>query len=75
MKKSLIKEIDNYINYIQKQVKYGISNINLKNLFIVLNERKYKSNKFTHRGYSIIYSNDLCNDFKFIEMPSRIRCK
>ena len=38
MKKQLIKKIDNYINFIQKQVKYGISDINLNNLFIVLNE-------------------------------------
>ena len=75
MKKQLIKKIDNYINFIQKQVKYGISDINLNNLFIVLNENKYRSNKFTHRGYSIIYSNDLCNNFRFIEMPSRIRCR
>lgn len=75
MKKELIKEIDECIDSIQEQVRKGISNINLKNLFIVLNEKKYKSNKFTHRGYSIIYSYDLCNDFKFIEMPSRMRCK
>lgn len=75
MRKQLIKEIDNYINDIQEQVKKGISNINLKNLFIILDEKKYKSNKFTHRGYSIIYSNGLCNDFRFIEMPSRIRCR
>lgn len=65
MNKELRKQIDNYIDEMI-DMEYDLTNI-----FLVFNGRIYKKEKFTYRGLSVIYDDNIHTDFEFREFKAK----
>lgn len=65
MNNKMIKEI------IEQKKEMKKAGYDLNNMFLVLNANKFKKNKFTFLGFSIIYSEEIKVPYCFVEYKSK----